>query len=113
MHSKEEQTVVAVGDVSSRARRHFVSELPVRVRAIVTELSRVAGGEGGLTDLERLFHTIAGTGSTFGLVAVASLAREAEEICSGHSLDDERAAYLRMVAADLENQVAALSAQAA
>ena len=109
MHAEQTQAIAPVRETMMRVRQRFLSGLPDKVHAISIEVARATSGAGSLETLERLFHTIAGTGSTLGFVSLASLAREAEEICSAHSLDSESAAYLRMIAADLEKAVAAMS----
>lgn len=63
-------------------KQRFVRTMPDRIAAITSTL---AGFEDGGTDvthqLERQFHTLAGTAGTYDLNAVAAAAFEGEEAC--------------------------------
>lgn len=110
MQTGQIEMAAALTGKITMVKERFLSRLPHRVHEISLEVARITPAGDGVENLERLFHTIAGSASTFGLVAVASLAREAEEICSAHSLDHESLAYLRIVSSDLE-ELATSSAQ--
>lgn len=83
-------------------RGRFVGDLPSRLRMILRSLQQAGRDGADASDLERLFHTVAGTAATFGLTAVAALALEAEEVCAGGCADEPTRAYLAMVIADME-----------
>ncbi len=93
-------------------RGTFISELPQRLGMISTEMTRATGGDPRAASLQRLFHTLTGTASTFGLPAIGALAAEAEEVCSSAELDLESVTYLMTILRDLENEVSALQAHA-
>lgn len=80
------QAHAAVNDKIQFLKERFVNGLPMRLDAMIEMVSRSAK-----QDLERAFHSLAGTGGTYGLSAVAAIAREGEEMC-GQPFFDARAA---------------------
>jgi len=75
-----------------RLRERFIGTLPKRVDDLENAI-----GECNAEETSRRFHSLAGTAGTYGLTAIAALAREGEDTCSeSESLDDaETLTYLR------------------
>jgi HPt (histidine-containing phosphotransfer) domain-containing protein len=65
-------------------RERFLQGLPSRLDAITTALESPAARE-----VERGFHSLAGTAATYGLYGIAAIAGEAEQTCerAGDILD--------------------------
>jgi len=63
-------------------KERFVSRLPLRIDAIAE-----IAGRSAKPDLELAFHSLTGTAATYGLTAVAAIAREGEEMCGQPFLD--------------------------
>jgi diguanylate cyclase (GGDEF)-like protein len=63
-------------------RERFAAALPRRIDEIADTLSNCEAQLVPLPDLERKFHSLAGTAGTYGLAAVADLAAEGEAACS-------------------------------
>jgi chemotaxis protein histidine kinase CheA len=80
-------------------RQRFITAMPEKVGSISETLARCAGDDrSAMYRLERQFHTLAGTAGTYGLMAVAAAAREAEEACAElheSSMDGESFYYLQ------------------
>src|SRR5258708_7721865 len=74
-------------------RERFLRGLPARLDVIDTALQTSTA-----PDVERGFHSLAGTASTYGLIGIATVAAEGEYLCAGDL--DENAA--RRVAALLD-----------
>jgi diguanylate cyclase (GGDEF)-like protein len=68
-------------------KERFVEALPQRFDDLSTALERwgSAAEPGLFEEVERRFHTIAGTAGTYGVVHVAALAAEGEETCAGRA----------------------------
>jgi len=63
-------------------RERFTAALPRRIDEIAGTLANCEAHLAPLSDLERQFHSLAGTAGTYGLSAVAELAAEGEAACS-------------------------------
>lgn len=64
-------------------REKFIAGLPARLDAIELALHSATGRE-----VERAFHTLAGTAATYGMFGIAAVAREGEQVClSAGTLD--------------------------
>jgi diguanylate cyclase (GGDEF)-like protein len=81
-------------------RDRFVLGLASRVAKIDEELARIAG-DGSTAALERHFHTLAGTASTYGLEQIAAIASRGEEICCDQIVDDRATGELHALVAEL------------
>lgn len=100
---------VTVREKLAVLKTRFLSELPLRVRAISHALMRLTAGNAGSAELERLFHTLAGTASTYRLWTVAALAVEGEQVCSSAAWQEPDAyQYLKTIVADLHAATAEL-----
>lgn len=67
-------------------REKFIAGLPARIDRISGELHSATPRE-----VERGFHTLAGTAATYGMFGIAAVAREGEQEClTAESLDVER-----------------------
>src|SRR5213075_137883 len=83
---------LAIANEKIRALKHrFVQGLPARISAIDEALSRTRDGRAA-SEIERSFHSLAGTAATYGLDTVAALAAEGEEICAATAFDTEAVA---------------------
>jgi diguanylate cyclase (GGDEF)-like protein len=99
----------AVASVEERIRvlrDRFVCGLTVRVAGIEAELAHMAD-DGSAMELERLFHTLAGTAGTYGLDRIAELAAHGEEICDDQIVDATAMRSLHVIASDLRAAIAA------
>src|SRR4051794_10725703 len=96
---------LAVANEKIRALKHrFVQGLPARISAIHDAL--MCSGDGrAASDLERSFHSLAGTAATYGLDSVAALAAEGEEICAGAAFDAEALHFLESIVDELRAAV--------
>lgn len=66
-------------------RERFLQNLPSRLDTLAASLERPAARE-----IERGFHSLAGTAATFGLYGIAAVAAEGELLCTrGGDLLDE------------------------
>ena len=63
-------------------RGRFIKTVPGRVDAIAATLARCEADFAAIHQLERQFHTLAGTAGTYGLDSVAITASEAEAVCA-------------------------------
>jgi HPt (histidine-containing phosphotransfer) domain-containing protein len=59
-------------------KERFLRGLPARLDVIDNALRTSAVG-----DVERGFHSLAGTASTYGLIGIAAVAAEGEYLCAG------------------------------
>jgi chemotaxis protein histidine kinase CheA len=95
-------------------RHRFMKTMDDRVMAINETMARC--GRNDLTavgELERQFHTLAGTAGTYGLLTVAAAASEAEEVCAEFGdapMNGETFRYLQDVVENLRSAVAQSSA---
>ncbi|HVR40440.1 MAG TPA: Hpt domain-containing protein [Thermoanaerobaculia bacterium] len=91
-------------------RQRFVAKLPERIAAITTALED--GSE--LREIQRLFHSLAGTAATYKLEEVAAVAWEGEDECVEEKRDGLRAIVerLRGIATPQPASVLSLSAGA-
>jgi diguanylate cyclase (GGDEF)-like protein len=79
--------------------------------AIEEALARTARGEReAVGDLDRLFHTIAGTAGTFGFDRLSEIAAEAEVICDGVACPEEAAASCAVLLDSLREAASAAPA---
>src|SRR3954471_19077361 len=96
---------LAVANEKIRALKHrFIQGLPARISAIHDALARSGDGRAA-SDLERGFHSLAGTAATYGLSSVAALAAEGEEICGGTEFDAEALQFLHSIVDELRAAV--------
>jgi diguanylate cyclase (GGDEF)-like protein len=75
----------------------FMARLPQRLQDISDAIIRCEADPSSFRDIERRFHSLAGTSGTYGLTAIAILAAEGESLCSTKSedsCDPETLAYL-------------------
>jgi diguanylate cyclase (GGDEF)-like protein len=63
-------------------RERFTAALPRRIDELADALAGCEANPGTLHDLERKFHSLAGTAGTYGLNAISELAAEGEEACN-------------------------------
>lgn len=64
-------------------RAEYLAESPERVRELSAALGRLrAKDAAALTDLQRCFHRLAGSGGSYGFPLVTDRAREAEQSAS-------------------------------
>jgi diguanylate cyclase (GGDEF)-like protein len=68
-------------------RERFTAGLPRRIDEIAGTLSNCEAHLAPLSDLERQFHSLAGTAGTYGLTAVADLAAAGEAACGTDTPD--------------------------
>jgi HPt (histidine-containing phosphotransfer) domain-containing protein len=66
-------------------KERFLRSLPTRLDIIHNALQASAA-----RDVERGFHSLAGTASTYGLIGIATVAAEGEYLCAG-DLDENAA----------------------
>lgn len=67
-------------------REKFIAGLPARIDSIAGTLRTAT-----VREVERAFHSLAGTAATYGMFGIAGVAREGEEVClSGDTLDVSR-----------------------
>lgn len=64
-------------------RERFLQGLPARLDTISAALERPAARE-----VERGFHSLTGTASTYGLFGIAAIAAEGEQICDAGDILD-------------------------
>jgi chemotaxis protein histidine kinase CheA len=92
-------------------KQRFVQKMPDRIAAIATTLAACIAGDGDAMDqLERQFHTLAGTAGTYELTAVAATAFEGEAACAGlkeSPLDSDNFKYLTYLVDQLRGALAA------
>jgi HPt (histidine-containing phosphotransfer) domain-containing protein len=62
-------------------RERFTAALPRRIDEIADTLANCEAQLAPLSDLERRFHSLAGTAGTYGLTDIADLAAEGESAC--------------------------------
>jgi diguanylate cyclase (GGDEF)-like protein len=84
-------------------RQRFALSLPGRLDAIETALA------GDASELERQFHTLAGTAGTFGFSVISALARLGEENHTEASVTTSMLAELRVVVAGMAEGMAEAS----
>jgi PleD family two-component response regulator len=62
-------------------RERFTAALPRRIDEIAEALARCEADPSTLPDLERRFHSLAGTAGTYGLAEISALSAEGEDAC--------------------------------
>jgi len=92
-------------------KQRFVQTMPDRIAAIASTLAGcIDGGREVRDQLERQFHTLAGTAGTYDLHAVAAAAFEGEEACAELNqspLDSDSFRYLTFLVDQLRGALAA------
>ena len=70
-------------DVNPELLDSLLQELPAQTAELSAAIQRLAGGEGGLRDVEvaqRIAHTVKGAGNTVGVRGIANLTHQMEDI---------------------------------
>jgi len=65
-------------------KERFAAALPQRIDELATATSQCEAQRAPLRDLERKFHSLAGTAGTYGMTTVSNLAAEGEEACGAN-----------------------------
>jgi chemotaxis protein histidine kinase CheA len=91
-------------------RKRYVRTLPEKVALIAETLRQCEQGvPESWGELDRQFHTLAGTAGTYGLFGIAAAALDGEEVCAGFggtAVDDGEVRYLRSLIDEIEGVVA-------
>jgi chemosensory pili system protein ChpA (sensor histidine kinase/response regulator) len=81
--SADDVSLALPEDVNPELLDSLLQELPAQTAELSAAVQRLAGGEGGLRDVEvaqRIAHTVKGAGNTVGVRGIANLTHQMEDI---------------------------------